>query len=74
MFNLFKYSYKLVPANKPDTVYLVPTAETWVKAFAPSLILLVAGAGVYGYAAYKAREEQKQLDLFLEQDPFLNQD
>ena len=69
MFNLFKYSYKLVPANKPDTVYLVPTAETWAKAFAPSLILLAGGAVVYGFAAYKAHKEQQQLDLWLEEDP-----
>jgi hypothetical protein len=60
MFNLFKYSYKLVPTGKPDTVYLVPTASTWAKAFAPSLIIMLGGAAVYGYAAYVGMKEEAE--------------
>lgn len=61
MFNLFKYSYKLQPTGKPDVVYLVPTAETWMKAFAPSAILLVGAGALYAYATYQQHKFNEAL-------------
>lgn len=60
MFNLFRYTYKLVQTDKPDIVYLVPTAETYLKAFAPGAILAAVVVAGYAYAAYVEKKNEQE--------------
>lgn len=68
MFNLFKYSYKLTQTSKPDVVYLTPTAETWMKALAPSAIFGVGFVGLMIYGKFVERQADKLLSE-LDNDP-----
>lgn len=42
---MFGYTYKIVPVNPEKHIYkLRPTASTWVKAFAPALVIWAVAA------------------------------
>jgi hypothetical protein len=60
---MFGYTYKLaVPnAKKPNVVKLTPTISTWIKAFAPLLVIMGVLTAV-SFAA-EAREKREIADL-----------
>lgn len=65
--NLFKYTYKIVPTDVENVVYLSPTASTWAKAFAPSLLFF--GALAVGVAVASVMDD-KDVDVeIIELDP-----
>jgi hypothetical protein len=62
---MFNYSYHLTPTKKPGVVRLRPTKETWVKAFAPSLVIF---GGFWVVGTYLQYKEKKELEETLASD------
>lgn len=66
---MFGFTYHLNPVENTTDVYrMVPTKKTWMIAFAPSILFVLAGALGYAYVLYDERQIRKdQTDILNEE-------
>jgi hypothetical protein len=58
---MFKWSYKYKINPDKGTIVLSPTWQTWMKALAPNIILVVGFGAMYAIGAYAEKKENEAL-------------